>query len=412
MADLASAGRGDRSGVSDDLAKIEELILSNGLGAELDARNAAAKAAAAAQAAPPRATAWLRAFSLGERSMTLAIALIIAAISLAAGWSVKAGLMLAPAAVAPAAWIAVLAAAVVCACAATGQQLDGHSTGFARLGKRITQRLQLVAAASLLLLLLGIAATVLAHLTFGMSDGTDLRDAKFIAADRRLGFDWTDYIAGLNRQAAFGHLLITVNSFAPLLIAAPVLCLGLSNRRRRLAEFICASTLASLSAILLQALLPTAGGYVFLRPDASLFASLNAEAGRALTAMIEAWHSMAPSAAGPEGAGRLTDPLAVSVALAVPGLQAALAVIALYALRRMPLTAFAAAGPGLLFILAPLNEGGQYLSQLVLGVMLAAGCILSVQTLRFRRVKKPVKIVLRAEREADFLTWEKPTRAP
>jgi hypothetical protein len=52
MADLASAGQRRNIGVGKDLAKIEELILNNDLGAGLDARNAAAQTAAAVLAAP------------------------------------------------------------------------------------------------------------------------------------------------------------------------------------------------------------------------------------------------------------------------------------------------------------------------------------------------------------------------
>jgi hypothetical protein len=116
---------------------------------------------------------------------------------------------------------------------------------------------------------------------------------------------------------------------------------------------------------------------------------------------------------GPGGgsSSRLIDPLNVSVALAVPGLQVALAVLVVYSLRRMMLTGIVAAAVSVLFVLSPLNEGGQYLSQLLAGGMIAVGCILFTQVLRFKRRKRPAPPVrLRVDSEADFLTWEKPAR--
>jgi PAP2 superfamily len=355
-----------------------------------------------------------RAFTLSERSLVVTVPLLLVTMIGAVGWSIRAGLTVLPEPMSMIGWATLLATALISASMAANIALDGRTSSAAKLTRRIGLRVQLTATAALLLLALSIAATVLAHLAFGISDGSDLRDAQYLAFDQRLGFDWSTYISRLNRDAAFGNMLVSAHPFAPILIAAPVLLLGLTYQRRRLAEYICTLTLASLAAILMLALVPTAGAYVHLQPDASQFASLNADAGRALTDMINAWHgatsSIEPGVAT-SSTGRLVDPLNVSVALAVPGLQVALAVLVVHSLRRMMLTGIIAAALGVLFVLSPLNEGGQYLSQLLAGGMIAVGCILFTQVLRFKRRKRPAPPVrLRVDSEADFLTWEKPAR--
>jgi hypothetical protein len=392
---------------SRDLIRLENLISSNGL--DLPPVDQADT--------PPRKTpiqqamVWLRTFTMAERSFAVAVPVLLVSIIGAIIWSGRNGLSVITDQMANVGWATLFAGAVIAVSIAANRTLEGRTGSIAML-RRIGLRVQLTATAAVLLLGLSVTAAVLAHLAFGMSDGSDLRDAQFVALDQRLGFDWTAYISRLNKGAAFGNLLVTVDPLAPLLIAAPVLLLGVTYQRRRLAEFICTVTLATLAAILLLALAPTAGAYVHLQPNASLFANLNPDAGRPLAEMITAWHNNATDVtSGLAVPGRLIDPLNVSIALSVPGLQVALAVLVVYALRRMLLTGIAAAGLCLLIILSPLNEDGQYLSQLLVGGMIAVGCILFTQVLRIKRRKwsaPPAR--LRVEREADFLTWQKPAR--
>jgi PAP2 superfamily len=400
---------------SRDLIRLEQLMASNGLNAQPPIEPVAVPAKTIVQ----HAAFVFRTFTLSERSLVVTVPLLIATILGAVGWSIRAGLTVMTDSMTMIGWATLLATAVIAASMAANLALDDRTSGVAKLSRRIGLRVQLTATAGLLLLVLSVTATVLAHLAFGISDGSDLRDAQFMAFDQRLGFDWSAYISRLNRDAAFGNVLVSAHPFAPVLIAAPVLLLGLTYQRRRLAEYICTLTLATLAAIVLLALVPTAGAYVHLQPDASLFASLNADAGRALSDLINAWHSATSPVEpgrvvdGPGGgsSSRLIDPLNVSVALAVPGLQVALAVLVVYSLRRMMLTGIIAAAVSVLFVLSPLNEGGQYLSQLLAGGMIAVGCILFTQVLRFKRRKRPAPPVrLRVDSEADFLTWEKPAR--
>jgi PAP2 superfamily len=391
----------------------------------------AVDAAVAPKLIERRAAPRVKPFSMGERSMTLAIALVLGMAVVAVGWCWNVGATVVGATLINVVLASLLAVAVIFAsCSArqrlTSRSIIGHETpgGLAHPGLssgvvyRETERLQLLAMGGLLLLLLGIVATVLAHLAFGHSDGSDLRDARVVAIDSLLRFDWTAYITRLNRHPAFGHMLITANFIAPAVIAATVLVLGLANRRRDLAEFLCTISLATASALALLVLMPTAGAYVHLTPDASLFVNLNPEAGQAMTAMLDAWHGTAqPGVAADTAAdiakvtkGRLVDPLAVHVALAVPGLLATIAVLVVYAVRRLTWIGVPVAALSVLMMLSTLNEGGQYLSQLLAGGMLATGCILFTKILRFKRVKKAPVVVAIVDREADLLTWTKTER--
>jgi PAP2 superfamily len=392
---------------SRDLIRLEQLMANHGLNVPITP-----VAPVPAKTAAEHAAFWFRAFTLSERSLVVTAPVLIATMIGTVGWSIRAGLTVLSEPMAMIGLATLLATALIGASMAINVALDGRTSSVAILSRRIGLRVQLTATAALLLLALSVTATILAHLAFGISDGSDLRDAQFMAFDQRLGFDWSAYIDRLNRDAAFGNVLIAAHPFAPILIAAPVLLLGLTYQRRRLVEYICTLTLATMAAILLLALVPTAGAYVHLQPDASMIASLNAEAGRALSDMINAWHGATspvdPGVSANDSIGRLVDPLNISVALAVPGLQVALAVLVVHSLRRMLLTGIVAAALSVLFILSPLNEGGQYLSQLLMGGMIAVGCILFTQVLRFKRRQRPVPVRLRVDSEADFLTWEKP----
>jgi hypothetical protein len=42
--------------------------------------------------------------------------------------------------------------------------------------------------------------------------------------------------------------------------------------------------------------------------------------------------------------------------------------------------------------------------------MIAVGCILFTQALRFKRAKRPAPIRRHVESDADFVQWEKPVR--
>lgn len=400
MTDLAiRAGRTVDCGVSKNLAALDHLIADNGL-------TISARPELALLGTTERNGKWWRAFSLGERSMALAITLTGLSMAVAVIWSATVGLTVELDHLTTIASAVVIAVVATISSAFATRYFEARKTGAAKWAKRIALRVQLTAVAGLLLLLLGIAVTVLAHLAFGVSDGSDLRDAQFVALDRRLGFDWTGYIDRLNKNAAFGNLLITAHHVAPALIAAPVLLLGITNQRRRLAEFVCGLALAMLAVLLMMVWLPTTGAYVHLAPNAGLFANLNPDAGRTLTDLIDAWHGSATMI----GTGRQIDPLNFGVMLSLPGLQVSLAVLVVYALRRMLLTGVAAACLCLLISLSPLNEAGHYLSQSLIGGMIAVGCILFTQVLRIKRRLRPAPIRLRVEREGDFLTWEKPAR--
>jgi PAP2 superfamily len=359
---------------------------------------------------------WRHAVTLKERSMALTTALLVLAAAVAAVWSFKTGLTLAPGAVQTIR--AAGLAAVVCALIAhaTAAALSETETRAAHLLSGFAKRLNLLAAGGVALLALAVTATVLAHLAWGKSDGSDLRDAAYIALDQRLRFDWTAALARLNRHPVFGHMLLTAQQIAPFLIAAPVLLLSLANRRRDLTEFLLAATLAVMAATVMLVLAPSAGAYAHLQPDAGLFSALNPEAGRAIAALLDAWHHTAVTGvsgtaiAGTVDLGRQIDPLAINIALAMPSLQAAVAVLVVYAVRRMRWIGSPVAALCVLVMLAPISDSGQYLSQVFAGGMLATGCILFAKALRYERRKKPVVAVAKVDRDTDFLTWHKPPR--
>ena len=348
--------------------------------------------------------------------MGLAIALIMLAVIAATAWTITVGATLAAGQLTAIVAAMLSAIAVTCLTATAVVGLDQRSGRFAKTARRIALRLQLTASAGLQLLALSLAATILAPLVGTSTSGATLGDAQFVALDQRLGFDWIAYLARLNMDAAFGNLLMTVHPFAPVLIAAPVLLLGLTYQRRRLAEFICGLTIASFAALLLFALLPTVGAYLHLRPDARLFAHLNPAAGQALAELLNAWSSAVTAVTAEPGTEldpatlRRIDLLNTSAALSLPGLQVAAAILVVTSLRRMLLSGVIAAGCCLLIVLSPMSEAGQYLSQLMFGGLIAVGCILLTQALRYKRQAPPAPVRRHLDRDTDYIAWEKPVR--
>lgn len=99
-----------------------------------------------------------------------------------------------------------------------------------------------------------------------------LVDEWLVLADGLFGFDWEGYVGFVNERPGLGAIssAIYMSTLPQVAVAAILLpMIGLTDRSR---EFVLAVMFAALIAILVSAILPSAGALAYYRPDASFMA--------------------------------------------------------------------------------------------------------------------------------------------
>lgn len=94
--------------------------------------------------------------------------------------------------------------------------------------------------------------------------GVPLWDARLLAADHALGFDWRAYLAWLDAHPWLGAVLDGCYRSALLQVAAVILVLGALGQVRRLQTFVLAVQLCLLACIAAPTVMPALGAYAFL----------------------------------------------------------------------------------------------------------------------------------------------------
>jgi membrane-associated phospholipid phosphatase len=119
------------------------------------------------------------------------------------------------------------------------------------------------------------AVPVILTLTYvAVSINLPLQDARLLAWDRALGFDFRSFLDFTNHHRELIPLLAQSYSSINLQLLVIVLLLPLTGCYRRVAETVCAVTLAILATTLIAALIPAIGVYGALGLQASDFPQL------------------------------------------------------------------------------------------------------------------------------------------
>jgi len=119
------------------------------------------------------------------------------------------------------------------------------------------------------------AVPVILTLTYvAVSVNLPLQDARLLAWDRALGFDFRSFLDFTNHHRELIPLLARSYSSINLQLLVIVLLLPLTGCYRRVAETVCAVTLAILATTLIAALVPAIGVYGELGLQASDFPQL------------------------------------------------------------------------------------------------------------------------------------------
>ncbi len=114
------------------------------------------------------------------------------------------------------------------------------------------------------------AAAMLSYLAAGAD--RPLIDAALVAADRLMLFDWQSYVAFVNEREWLGRVssLLYISTLPQVALAAILLpVLGMTERAR---ELVLAVMIGALIAILVSAILPSAGALAHFRPDPEFYA--------------------------------------------------------------------------------------------------------------------------------------------
>ncbi|MGQ7792949.1 phosphatase PAP2 family protein [Faunimonas sp. B44] len=114
------------------------------------------------------------------------------------------------------------------------------------------------------------AAAMLSYLA--TASDRPLIDGALVAFDRLMGFDWLAYVAFVNERDWLGRVssLLYISTLPQVALAAILLpVLGMSERAR---ELVLAVMIGALIAILVSAILPSAGALAHFRPDPEFYA--------------------------------------------------------------------------------------------------------------------------------------------
>lgn len=196
-----------------------------------------------------------------------------------------------------------------------------------------------------------------------------LIDNDLIRFDRLFGFDWPSTYQWVRAHPAVHRMLaLAYESGVWQLIGIPVL-LGLTGRRKRLAEF----SILFMSAAVLTSLVPA------LFPAASAFTHFGITDPQTASTVSD-------FASLRNGALRTFDLAASQGLVSMPSFHTEMAVIFAYSLRRMPVVSVIGALLNAAMIASTLTQGGHYLADVFGGLLLALVLIQLARSARRARM--------------------------
>lgn len=208
---------------------------------------------------------------------------------------------------------------------------------------------------------LGTGFTLLSYL--GLTLHAPLADRWLAQADAALGFDWTAWYRFVRAHKLFSSLLLfAYRSLGPQL-AITLFALPLSGMAARNREFLTATALALLSAVLISALLPAESAWVWHRSEEEIAPG--------------PWKDFL---AMRDGRLTLLDLQQLRGLVTFPSFHAAMAVVLAWVARGTRF-AWLSAALNLLMLASTPTEGGHYLVDALAGAAIAAAAIVAARRL-------------------------------
>jgi membrane-associated phospholipid phosphatase len=218
------------------------------------------------------------------------------------------------------------------------------------------------------------ATLLLAYLA--VSANGPLVDGVLLQADQALGFDWLGTVRFVEGHPMFAQVLcIAYLSFGPQIVLAPFV-LGLCGDDRRMYIYFGAYLVSLVVICGVTVLASATGAFVHLGLDEADFPNLQPFLAFAFMDHFQALRA---------GSFNSFDPTDIRGMLTFPSFHACVGVLLIYAARVLPWLLF---GPltalNLCMIASALTNGGHYLVDVLVGVMLGLGSILACSALEWR----------------------------
>ncbi|MER9326521.1 phosphatase PAP2 family protein [Mesorhizobium sp. M0488] len=198
--------------------------------------------------------------------------------------------------------------------------------------------------------------------------GRPLMDRYLAAADGALGFDWVDYVTGLNAHPIFAHAITyAYGSLKIQMLVLPAI-LAFTSRLDRLAEFSAHFGLAGCLTCVVLVGIPAAGASDFFHPSPEVLSSFGAGASTRHLDQLHTLRTLKPFLIEhPEGL------------VTFPSFHSALAAIFVYSMRDVRYIAPPVFLLNVMLILATPPQGGHYLVDVLAGLAIAIVAIQSVR---------------------------------
>lgn len=256
-------------------------------------------------------------------------------------------------------WRSFLVPSVGCAVLLAAAWFYGRWRAEARLASGLACTAQLVAFAA--------AAAPLSYVAAAFA--LPLRDGWFDAMDQALGLDWQALLQRMNQWPALFAVLRPIYLSLMVQMTVAVLCLAFSGRLIRLRVYTLAFIFATLTTILVSALLPAAGAW----PHFGLTA---ADSPHLVPSVQTSW----PVFYGlRDGSLRLLVGAGSEGIITFPSLHAALAVILIASLWPVPVLRWAVLVLNVLMLAATPIDGSHYFIDVFAGMALALPCLIAAR---------------------------------
>jgi membrane-associated phospholipid phosphatase len=199
-----------------------------------------------------------------------------------------------------------------------------------------------------------------------------LLDETFAHMDALMGFDWMAHLAWVKAWPGLGTILtFAYGSTLPQVIAA-IIILAYCHRMRDLREFILLFVMTLTVTLLLSAIFPASGAYVYFAPPADMAVGFDPRNG--------IWH-LAQFTGLRNGTVTTLDLSHTEGLVTFPSFHTILAVLTTWAVREVRYLAIPVALLNGLVVLSTLSIGGHHLVDVVAGALIA---VTGIAAFRYR----------------------------
>ncbi|MFV0298390.1 MAG: phosphatase PAP2 family protein [Hyphomicrobiaceae bacterium] len=248
---------------------------------------------------------------------------------------------------------------------------DSQVAGWLRYVSQGTLRLAPAVAVMLYL-----ASSLVALSYLAASTAFPFQDAKFVAMDEALGFDWLGWLAVINSHVYIAKTLSFAYFTQLVVVQAVLVLLAFTNQIEEMWAFVVQFALAAVGAILISMVIPAIGATEFHATSSALLSNLDPLAGRYHLETFLGLRSGQVNAIDFEHAKGLVT---------FPSFHTAMAILTTYAVRKIRWAFWPMAVLNALIIVSTLHVGGHYFVDLLGGGVLMLAVIWLVRRIEVRK---------------------------